>query len=40
MIVIVPVTAMPKANASAVEVRKAKTSVSTEIISTQLIQGT
>ena len=40
MIVIVPVTAMPNAKASAAELRNAKTSVSTETISTQLIQGT
>ncbi len=37
---IVPVTAMPKAKASEAEVWKAKTSVSTETISSQLIQGT
>lgn len=36
----VPVTAMPKAKASAVELRNAKTRVSTETISSQLIQGT
>ena len=40
MIVIVPVTAIPNANASAAEVRNVKTSVSTETISTQLIHGT
>ena len=40
MIVIVPVTAMPKANASAAEVWNANTSVSTETISSQLIHGT
>ena len=38
--VIVPVTAMPKANASAAEVSNANTRVSTEIISAQLIHGT
>ena len=38
--VMVPVTAMPKANASAAELRNANTSVSTETISSQLIQGT
>ena len=37
---IVPVTAMPKAKASAAEVWKAKTSVSTETSSSQLIHGT
>jgi hypothetical protein len=37
--VMVPVTAMPKAKASATELRKA-TRVSTETISSQLIQGT
>ena len=37
---IVPVTAIPNAKARAVEERNANTSVSTEIISTQLIQGT
>ena len=40
MIVMVPVTAVPKANASAADVRNAKTSPSTETISTQLIHGT
>ncbi len=40
MIEIVPVTAMPNAKASAVEVWKAKTSVRTETSSSQLIQGT
>ena len=38
--VIVPVTAMPNAYASAAELRKAKTRVSTETISSQLIHGT
>ena len=38
--VMVPVTAMPKAKASAAEVSNAKTRVSTEIISAQLIHGT
>ena len=38
--VMVPVTAMPKANASAVELRNANTSVSTETMSSQLIHGT
>jgi hypothetical protein len=36
----VPVTAMPKANASAAEDSNANTRVSTEIISVQLIHGT
>ena len=36
----VPVTAMPKAKASAADERKANTKVRTDIISTQLIQGT
>ena len=40
VIVIVPVTAMPNAKASATELWNAKTSVSTETISSQLIQGT
>jgi len=40
VIVMVPVTAIPKANASAAEVSNANTSVSTEIISAQLIHGT
>ncbi len=40
MIVIVPVTAMPKANARAVDDRKANTRMSTDTISAQLIQGT
>ena len=38
--VMVPVTAMPNAKASATELWNAKTSVSTETISSQLIQGT
>ena len=38
--VMVPVTAIPNAKASAADVWKAKTRVSTEIISAQLIQGT
>ena len=38
--VIVPVTAMPKAYASAAELRNAKTRVRTETISSQLIHGT
>ena len=38
--VMVPVTAMPNAKASAAELRKAKTRVRTETISSQLIQGT
>ena len=38
--VIVPVTAMPNAKASAAEDLNANTRVSTEIISTQLIHGT
>ena len=40
MIVIVPVTAIPNAKASAFAVRNVNTSVSTETISSQLIQGT
>ena len=40
VIVIVPVTAIPKANASAAEVSNANTKVSTEIINAQLIHGT
>ena len=39
-IVIVAVTAMPNAYASAAELRKAKTRISTATISTQLIHGT
>ena len=38
--VIVPVTAIPNAKASATELWNAKTSVSTETISSQLILGT
>ena len=38
--VMVPVTAMPNANASAAELRNANTRVSTETISSQLIHGT
>ena len=38
--VIVPVTAMPNAKASAAELRKAKTRVSTETSKNQLIHGT
>ena len=40
MIVMVPVTAMPNAKASAAELRKANTRVSTETSSSQLIHGT
>ena len=40
VIVIVPVTARPKANARAVELLKVMTSVTTEIIKSQLIHGT
>ncbi len=36
----VAVTAMPNANANAVELRNAKTRVRTETISSQLIHGT
>ena len=38
--VIVPVTAIPNAKASAAELRKANTRVSTETMSSQLIHGT
>ena len=38
--VIVPVTAMPNAYASAAELRNANTRVSTATISSQLIHGT
>ena len=37
---IVPVTAIPKANASAIELSKVNTSASTATISSQLICGT
>jgi hypothetical protein len=40
VMVMVPVTAMPYAKASAAELRKANTSVSTETSRSQLIQGT
>ncbi len=38
--VMVPVTAIPNANASAAELRNANTSVSTDTMSSQLIHGT
>ena len=38
--VMVPITAMPYAKASASEVRKANTSTRTETMSSQLIHGT